>query len=84
MSLFERHVSHRCAHQREHHTTTGLVTCKHDSSPHRMNADDIFCVNPRPIPRLEIPCPECYSVESFWRRIPWEPDSRTEVEMEIP
>lgn len=26
---------------------------------------------------VPVPCSECYSVESFWRRIPYEPDSRS-------
>lgn len=28
---------------------------------------------------LPVPCEDCYSVESIWRRIPWEADNRTPV-----
>lgn len=30
---------------------------------------------------LRVPCEDCYSVESFWHRIPYEPDSRTTVDL---
>lgn len=79
----ERRVTHRCTRQREHHTLTKLVTCDHQDSPHPLNADDRFCVNPRYIPVLLIPCDECYSIESFWRRIPWEPDAATQAEIAL-
>jgi hypothetical protein len=29
---------------------------------------------------LPVPCDKCYSIESYWRRIPWEPDSETPVD----
>lgn len=44
----------------------------------RMNEHDLNRRQPLPIP-----CPECYSIESYWRRIPWEPDSRTPAEIMV-
>lgn len=29
---------------------------------------------------LQVPCSECYSLETFWRPIPYEPDARSQVE----
>lgn len=33
----------------------------------------------RRVQPLPVPCEDCYSIESVWRRIPYEPDGRTTV-----